>query len=262
VPILSLESFIQEVARGAGAIVRDRYPTAKATRSKSGRGDVVTEVDIESERYIIDRIRSEYPEHHILSEESGVSAGVGDTPTWIIDPIDGTRNYAIGIPFFCVSIGLAKSGQPQMGVVYDPIHDEMFFASRGNGAYLNGERIFVSDDDCIDDALVSVSWIRGKVDTGRYVGFMSQVSEETSYYRRFGSAALVLAYVACGKLQGYLQGTLNPWDVAAGILLVEEAGGHVTDYLGNPIDLSAKDIEIMCGNDGIHAFFRQMVSNS
>ena len=195
----------------------------------------------------------------ILSEESGALGNESGEITWVIDPIDGTRNYKVGIPFFCVSIGAAKQGVAQMGAVYDPMHDEMFFAERGRGAYLNGERIEVSKDSSMEDCIVSVSWVKRKVDGTKYIEYIQKLSRDTSYFRRLGSAALVLSYVACGRIDGYLQGGLNPWDVAAGVVLIEEAGGVVTDFQGKPIDLSKKDIEIVTGNRDIHSILLNQV---
>lgn len=244
---------MQDVAREAGNILRERYTTFTVWRSKGDRGDIVTEVDEESERYVIDRIRRQYPNDRIISEESGeVAAGEGEM-VWVIDPIDGTRNYMLGIPFFCVSIGLARGGVPWMGAIYDPMHDEMFFAERGKGALRNGERIRVSEEDSIEDSIISVSWVRRKVDRTKFLKYIDELSRDTSYFRRLGSAALVMAYIACGRMDGYLQAGLNPWDVAAGLVLIEEAGGVVTDFGGRPIDLRKKNIEIVTGNPKIHS---------
>jgi myo-inositol-1(or 4)-monophosphatase len=249
---VQLHDFLQDLARGAGDILRDRYHTAKTWRTKTDRGDLVTEVDELAEQYIVKRISAEFPQDHILSEECGAVGGDGER-TWIIDPIDGTRNYAIGIPFFCVSIGVASGGVVQAGAVYDPLHDEMFVAGRGEGAWLNGEPIVVSADDTLEDALVAVSWVRLKVDGSRYIRLMDELSRETSYFRRLGSAALMLAYVACGRFHCFVQGGLNPWDVAASLVLIEEAGGVVTDFHGRPIDIRNKNVEILAANPHIHS---------
>ncbi len=256
---MQLDEFIQDVARGAGRIAKDKFHKAKKWRTKTDRGDIVTEVDEECERYIIDRVTRQYPQDRILSEESGALGNESGEITWVIDPIDGTRNYKVGIPFFCVSIGAAKQGVAQAGAVYDPTHDEMFFAERGRGAYLNGERIEVSKDCSMEDCIVSVSWVKRKVDGTKYIEYIQKLSRDTSYFRRLGSAALVLSYVACGRIDGYLQGGLNPWDVAAGVVLIEEAGGVVTDFQGKPIDLSKRDIEIVTGNRDIHSILLNQV---
>jgi len=249
---MDLNSFIQDLARGAGAIIKDKHRRAKAWRSKSSPGDIVTEVDEACEEYILSRILRDCPEDCILSEETGSLGNPSGVRTWIIDPLDGTRNYMMDIPFFCCSIGTTLNGVPECGAVYDPIHDEMFFACRGAGATLNGEKISVSDVDTVEDAVISLAWVKDKVDRGRFVEYIDELSRETSYFRRFGSAALVMAYVACGRVHAYLQGGLCPWDVAAATVIIEEAGGVVTDLAGLPVDLDNPDIEIVTGNRFIH----------
>lgn len=249
---MELSEFVQDIAREAGRIVRDRFHTTKTFRQKTDRGDIVTEVDELSEAYIVDRIIKEYPEHCILCEESGLLGNQNGDHVWIIDPIDGTRNYMTGIPFFCVSIGIAKNGLAQLGVIYDPIHDEMFFAQRGKGAYLNSEPISVSSEKSLNDSIVSVSWVKNKVDGRKFVRYIEEISNETSYFRRLGSAALAMAYIACGRLDAYMQGGLNPWDVAAGVVLIEEAGGVLSDFTSKAIDLTKKHVEIVTANPNIH----------
>ena len=255
---MELGDFVEDVARGAGRILMRSFHEVKSWRTKDGRGDVVTAVDEESERYIIGRIRQEFPSDRILSEESGVS-GSGQGRTWIVDPLDGTRNYVMGVPFFCVSIGITEGGAPVLGAVYDPVHDEMFFAGRGGGAFLNGARIEVSDEDTLDDSVISVSWVKRRADRRRFVTYIEELSRDTSFFRRFGSAALVTAYVACGRVHAFMQGGLNPWDVAAGIVVVEEAGGVVTDFTGKPIDLTDKDIDILAANPTLHQILLERV---
>ncbi|OFX17335.1 MAG: hypothetical protein A2Z18_10110 [Armatimonadetes bacterium RBG_16_58_9] len=259
---MQLDEFVRDVARGAGKIVKEKFHAPKTVRSKSAPGDVVTEVDEESERYIVERIRSEYPNDCILSEECGSIGGVCCENMWIIDPIDGTRNYATQVPFFCVSIGLAHNGKAEMGAIFDPIHDEMFFAQRGAGAYLNGGRIEVSEQDSFEDAIISVSWVKRRTDRAKFLRYIEELSHDTSYFRRFGSAALVMSYLASGRVHAYIQGGLNPWDVAAGIVLIEEAGGTVTDFAGNPIDLQNADIEIATANPKLHSFLLDRVIRS
>lgn len=249
---MQLEDFMKDLALGAGKIIKDKFHAVKKWHAKADLGDIVTEVDIASEKYVIDRIREQYPDDRILSEESGVIGEGSKGRLWIIDPLDGTRNYMTGIPFFCVSIVVTADGKPEMGVIYDPIHDEMYFASRGGGAYLNDEPIHVSTQESLRDSLVSVSWVRRKVDREVFVDYIEQISRDTSYFRRLGSAALVLTYIAAGRLHAYMQGGLNPWDVAAGVLIVEEAGGVVTDFQGEPIDLRNPDIEILTSNPVLH----------
>ena len=256
---MQLDEFVQDVARGAGRILKEKFHAPMTWRQKTGRGDIVTEVDEEAERYIVGRIREHCPDHAILSEECGAVGGENSQDTWIVDPVDGTRNYATGVPFFCVSIGLARNGASEMGAVYDPIHDEMFFARRGKGAYLNGQRIEVAREESIEDSVIPVGWVRRKGDRAEFLQYIEVLSHDTSHFLRFGSAALVMAYMAGGRVDACIYGGLNSWDVAAGVVLIEESGGIVTDFAGNPIDLRNKDIEIAAANPKLHSVLLERV---
>ncbi len=255
-----LDNFIQDVAREAGQIQKDAYHKVKSWRTKSGRGDIVTEVDLACEKLIIQRIKDEYPSDAILSEEAGAIGQESDGPVWVIDPLDGTRNYMAGIPFFCVSIGLVRNGVAELGAIYDSIHDEMFFAHRGGGAFLNGEPISVADDGELEDVLVSIAWVKRKASRERFVRYIDRLAGQTSYFRRLGSAALVSCYVACGRIGAYLQAGLNPWDMAAGTVIIEEAGGCVTDFDGEPVDLRNPNIEIITAGPKLHSVIMRQIS--
>lgn len=256
------EDFIQIIATEAGEIVRNGYRTLRTWRAKTDPGDVVTEIDIASEKHVIDRITRQYPDDGILSEESGACVQGTSGTVWIIDPLDGTRNYTLQIPFFCVSIARAVNGVVETGVIYDPVHDEMFYAARGRGSYVNGERVSVSPDGTVEDALINVSWASRTMDARRFLDCLEHLSGQTSYFRRFGSAALVMAYVGCGRMHGYVQGGVNPWDVAAGIVIVEEAGGIVTDFRGNQIELGRKKIEVVAANPNIHRCLLEVIDRA
>jgi myo-inositol-1(or 4)-monophosphatase len=258
---MQIEEFLTETARGAGEIIRSHFGKVKSRRSKGDRGDIVTEVDIESESYVLGRIRDAFPDHNIISEEAGSIDNKGSF-TWLVDPLDGTRNYSLGIPFFGVSLALIKDGVAQYGVIYDPTHDEMFFAARGHGATLNGVRMQVSGETDMDDAIISISWLRRMVDHSQFVGYVDKVSRQTSYLRRLGSAALVCAYVAAGRLDAYMQGSINAWDIAAGSLLVEEAGGTVTDFEGCPLDLSRPQTDILAASPALHKKLMEEIIHS
>lgn len=249
---MDIADFISETARGAGKIAIERFGNVKMRRLKGDRGDFVTEVDLASEEYIIRRIQEEFPEHDIISEEAGRLGEIKEGYTWIIDPLDGTRNYAIGIPFFSISIALTRDGFTEHGAVYDPLHDELFLASRGRGATLNGEPIQVSTESDLEDAVITVAWVRKKVERAQYVAYLDRLSHTTSYFRRLGSAALATAYVAAGRFDAFIQGGLNPWDVAAGTVLVEEAGGLATDLGGVRLDLCNPDTDILAANKALH----------
>jgi myo-inositol-1(or 4)-monophosphatase len=229
-------NFAIQTALEAGRVLADKFGRALQVSNK-GDIDLVTEADLAAERLIVERIRSYHPRHRILTEESGDVAEAGDADAeykWIIDPLDGTTNYAHGYPFFCVSIALEQEGRIVVGVVYDPTRDELFAAERGEGATLNGRRLRVSETDELNRALICTGFpydVRLRNDFARH--FRDFIMQAQSV-RRDGAAALDLAYVAAGRFEGFYEEGLRPWDVAAGVLLVEEAGGRVTDYDGRP----------------------------
>jgi len=246
---LILLNFAIQTARDAGAILAERLGRARVTNK--GTIDLVTEADFASEKLIIERIKSYYPRHAILAEESGQSERAGAAEwKWIIDPLDGTTNYAHGYPSFCVSIGLEHNGAMALGVVYDPTRDEVFAAERGEGATLNGRRIHVSEHEDLNASLICTGFpydVRERNDFARH--FFNFIMHAQGV-RRDGSAALDLAYVACGRFDGFWEEGLHPWDVAAGVILVEEAGGRVSHYDGRPFDIYTPPI--VASNGLIH----------
>ncbi len=246
-----LLNFAIQVAREAGGVLIDRLGSAQV--SNKGDIDLVTEADLASEELIIEKIRSHYPQHGILAEESGEAVMVGSGRSdwkWIIDPLDGTTNYAHGYPCFCVSIAVERAGSIEIGVVYDPLRDEMFAAERGHGATLNERRIRVSSVEDLNRAMVCTGFpynVRERPDFARdFANFTMQAQA----VRRDGSAALDLAYVACGRFDGFWEDGLNPWDTAAGLLLIEEAGGRVTDFHDAPLDIYTK--KVLASNGLVH----------
>src|SRR5258705_3754500 len=246
-----LLNFAIQIARDAGSLLVQRLGAARV--SNKGDIDLVTEADIASEQLIIDRIRSYYPQHAILAEESGELVNVGAQRSdwkWLIDPLDGTTNYAHGYPCFCVSIGLENAGSLEVGVVYDPIRDELFAAERGSGATLNGRKIHVSSVDELNSAMVCTGFpynVRERPNFARdFINFTMQAQA----VRRDGSAAIDLAYVACGRFDGFWAAGLNPWDIAAGGLLIQEAGGQVTDFGGGVLDIYTP--KVIASNGLIH----------
>ena len=231
-------NFVIQTAREAGGVLIDRLGRARI--STKGDIDLVTEADLAAEKLIIERIRSHYPRHAILAEESGASveldAGKSDWK-WIIDPLDGTTNYAHGYPCFCVSIAVERAGQIELGVVYDPTRDELFAAERGQGATLNERPIRVSTIADLNSAMLCTGFpynVRERPDFAReFINFTMTAQA----VRRDGSAALDLAYLACGRFDGFWEDGLNAWDIAAGLILIEEAGGRVTDFCGAPLSI-------------------------
>ena len=244
-------NFATETAKEAGKLLLEKFG-GKITVSKKGDINLVTEVDLASEKLIVGKIRSYYPKHSILAEESGESNATyidGETVwKWIIDPLDGTTNYAHGYPCFCVTIALEHDGEIVIGVTYDPTRNELFAAERGKGATLNGREIRVSETEKLSESLIVTGFpydVAGRDDFAKH--FMQMLLKSRGL-RRDGSAAIDLAYVACGRFDGFWEEGLNPWDVAAGVLLVEEAGGRVSYYDDSKFSIYAPPI---CADNGL-----------
>lgn len=246
-------NFAINVARDAGGVLVDRLGRALQVSNK-GDIDLVTEADLASEKLIIERIRSHYPRHSILAEESGASEiTTGNTAAewkWIIDPLDGTTNYAHGYPCFCVSIGLERAGKLELGVVYDPLRNEMFAAERGQGATLNERPVRVSTVDELNRAMLCTGFPYNVRERPDFARDFSNFTMKAQAVRRDGSAALDLAYIACGRFDGFWEDGLNPWDLAAGVLLIEEAGGKVSDFQGAPLDIYTP--RVLATNGRVH----------
>lgn len=221
-------------ARNAGkVIIRSFEQLDKVEVESKGSNDFVTSVDIAAEETIIETIRKSYPEHTIIGEESGVLTGSDDDYQWIIDPLDGTTNFIKGIPHFSVSIALKVKGKLDQAVVFDPIRGELFTASRGKGAQLNSMRIRVKAHKDLSGTIIATGFpFKNRQHTTAYMAMFASLFEKTADIRRAGSAALDLAYVAAGRVDGFFEIGLKPWDTAAGELLVIEAGGLVTDFAG------------------------------
>ena len=244
-------SYLENLAREAGGILRAGYNKEHQVGYK-GVIDLVTEVDHQSEAFLLGEVQKNFPGHHILSEETGIIQG-SDQHIWYIDPLDGTVNYAHHIPIFCVSIAYASRGTLVLGAVYDPMRDEMFTAERGLGAYLNGRPSRVSSAADLQKSLLVTgfpynAWNTPQDNFANFVKF-GKLSQGV---RRLGSAALDLCYVAAGRFDGFWELALNPWDVAAGGLICEEAGARVTNVDGGADYLSAPQSVIAC-TPGIHS---------
>lgn len=224
-----------EAAQRAGQIIRDRFQTEKEISFK-GRANIVTDVDLEAEKAILGLVRTEYPEFGILSEESD-PIKTGSPYTWIVDPIDGTRNFAEGIPHFCVVVALAKGNEVVVGVTYDPMKEELFTAEQGRGAFLNGSPMSVSQRQEIADSILGFDL--GYVDekAGLALDMVRALWPGLQALRLMGSSALGLAYAAAGRTDLYFHHFLSPWDIASGLLLAREAGGQVVDKQGQPASL-------------------------
>jgi myo-inositol-1(or 4)-monophosphatase len=244
-------SDLESLARGAGDILRAGYGKSHQITHK-GQVDLVTEIDKQSEDYLLGRIRVQFPGDTVLSEEIGHLEGRKEA-MWFIDPLDGTTNYAHGLPLFAVSIGYAAAGQMLLGVVYDPIRDELFSAERGRGAWLNGERIQVSEVTELMQSLLVTGFPYDLLDSERNnLDNFALFSHRTQAVRRLGSAALDCCYVAAGRFDGYWELKLRAWDIAAGGLIAAEAGAVVTDAHGAP-DYLKPPYDILMANPAIHA---------
>jgi len=237
-------------ARAGGAILRDGVNNAHDIRYKEGEYNLVTEIDTRSEREIIGMIHTEHPDHTFLAEESGAAATQSEY-RWIIDPLDGTVNYAHGLPVFCVSIALEVGGKIILGVIYHPMLDELFTAEKNAGAFLNGKRIAVScEADFSKTLLVTGFPYNTRENPHHTIDHFVNFVKAGRPIRRLGSAALDLAYVACGRLDAFWEVSLHAWDVAAGSLLLTEAGGMITDLQGNPWTVYTE--ALLASNGKIH----------
>ncbi len=239
-----------DAARTAGAILKKNFGKVRKIYRK-GRIDIVTEIDRRSEKTIISLIGKKFPGHNILAEESA-AVDRQSRYTWIIDPLDGTTNYAHAYPFYAVSIALARDNEPCVGVVFHPEMGELFCAVKGCGAFLNGKKIHVSGVRRMDNALLVTGFPYDIVeDPDITFPLFERMCLRAQGMRRDGSAALNLCYVACGRFDGFWEAKLKPWDTAAGALVAREAGASLTDYAGNPY--SCFTPELLAGNRRIHA---------
>jgi myo-inositol-1(or 4)-monophosphatase len=238
-----------EAARAAGRLLRDEILGERRIAFKGAPTNLVTEMDARAEAEILGRLRGAFPDDAILSEETGKSPGRSGR-RWIVDPLDGTTNYAHGLPIFGVSIALEVERRVVLGVVYDPTRDELFVAERGAGATLNDTPLRVSAAPVLDAALLVTGFPYNIRETRANLAEYATFAVRARAVRRLGSAVLDLAYVACGRFDGFWELSLGAWDVAAGALLVEEAGGRVTDLDGRPLDVDKATL--VASNGHIH----------
>jgi myo-inositol-1(or 4)-monophosphatase len=246
--VASLLEVAVTCARGAGALLRERFEQTRTIEHKgAGRINLVTDADKASEALIVSRLAERFPTHRIVAEESGVRGSRGGV-CWFVDPLDGTTNYAHQLPLFCVTLGVegpTETGQTALlaGVVYDPMRDELFTAGRGQGAFLNGRPLRVSEPASLDQALLCTGF---PYDVHEHpepsVGLFGHLVRHAQGMRRLGSAALDMAWVACGRLDGFFEFGLKPWDLAGASLVIAEAGGVVTRIDGEPFDVRCGDV--------------------
>lgn len=248
---MSLEIALKaaEIAKEAGALLRSYYESG-VTAEYKGDVDLVTVADRASEKLIVERLHEIFPHHGVYGEE-GTRQKLDAEYRWYVDPLDGTTNFAHGFPYFCVSMGLERrpaglkpeeDGELVAGVIYEPLRNECFTAGKGEGAWLNGRRISVSKTELLQESLLATGFPSVKRHENPNIHFYHQITLRTHGVRRAGAAAVDLSYVACGRLEGFWEFNLNPWDTAAGVLLVQEAGGKVTGFDGSPFKLDSREV--------------------
>ena len=239
----NLNIMIKASDKASKILIRDFGEVEKLQVSNKGPSDFVTNADLKAEKVIIEELKKARPNYSIISEESGIEENKDENNTWIIDPIDGTMNFLHGVPHFAISIALKSDNEIVSGLIFDPIKDEMFFAEKNNGAFFNNHRIKVSKKNQINKCLFAIG---GKIER-----------QPDIQYRRSGSAALDIAYVAAGRYDGYFQKDLKIWDIAAGIVLIKEAGGLI-----NEIDLSqSKKLDVIASSPDIHQKLLKKIEN-
>ncbi len=239
----------RSAAREAGDVLVAQLDQERTIEHK-GEIDLVTDMDHWAESLILERLRAACPDHDIVSEESEIEM-IGSAFRWIIDPLDGTTNYAHRFPVFCVSIGLQHEGQMLLGCVYDPTRQELFSAVRGGGAFLNDVPIHTSTATSLNTSLLATGFPYDRRDhADAYLDLFKAFMVRTQAIRRCGAAALDLCYVACGRVDGFWELKLQPWDIAAGSIIIEEAGGQISNFSGEPVQLS--DLQIAASNGRLH----------
>lgn len=253
-----MKTILLKAINSAGTLIHEHFNGPFTVTHKEGVNNLVTEVDQASERLITQIIKEAYPDHGIVGEEYG-EHDMEARYKWIIDPIDGTVNYAHGIPLCCVSIGLMEDDHMLMGAIYNPMMNELFFAEKGKGAFLNDKPIKVSVKEDMATAFLVTGFPYHFPEGKNPFSIFERLVSSGIPVRRLGSAALDLCWVACGRFDGFWEYNLNPWDVAAGYLIVEEAGGKVTDFRQNPYSVWHK--ETLATNGKIHEALRQAIIN-
>ena len=252
---------VESIARLGGDALMAHWRSLEADQiTEKARNDLVSAADMASEKVILEAVADRFPTHRVLSEESGWSSDDTSAPTWIVDPLDGTTNFVHGIPQFAVSIGVAVQGRVDFGVIFDPCKDDVFTAARGRGAHWNGTRCRVSDRKDLEGAVIATGFpFKAHRLLDPYLAIFKDVFLRCKAIRRPGAAALDLAYAACGLFDGFFEFQLSAWDAAAGSVLVEEAGGVITDMNGGADFLDSGNI--VCGTPGVHRDLSAIVAH-
>ncbi len=252
---------IQAAYKAARGLVRDFGEVENLQVSRKGPADFVSTADLHAEKVLRRELTRARPDYGLLLEEAGKVEGSDGGRRWIVDPLDGTLNFLHGIPHFCISIACEHDGEVIAGVIYDPLRDELFRAERGDGAFLNDRRLRVSSRGKLADSVIAtgIPW-HGRKGHPEYLAQMEAVMGVCAGIRRLGSAALDLAYVAAGRYEGFWEPALSPWDIAAGILIVREAGGYVTEIDGGPNMMASGDV--LAANDRLHGDLLALLSKA
>lgn len=239
--------------REGGAVAIERFRGDRTVETKGGRGNVVTDADVAVELLIKAILRAEFPDHAILSEETSSDTDPATGWVWVIDPIDGTKNYSMGVPFWCVNIALCRDAEPVLGITYDAVHNEGFWAVAGEGAWCDGKRLAASRSPDVQSSVLGIDLGYDDALGGGQIELMSRIFPRVQTIRILGSAALAFAYAACGRLDLFTHMNVAPWDVAAGILLVREAGGVASDRDGGPMRITSS--AFAAGGRAVHDDF-------
>lgn len=258
----TLNVMIRAADKAARSLKRDFGEAANLQVSRKGPADFVSAADLKAEKVLREELRRARPDYGLLMEESGASpAAEGVTRRWIVDPLDGTTNFLHGLPHFAISIALEEAGELLAAVVYDPVKNDLFFAEKGSGAYLNDRRMRVSSRSRMDNALIATGIpFKGRDGHEQFQAELSTIMAETAGVRRWGAASLDLAYVAAGRYDGFWERGLKSWDIAAGILLVREAGGYVSAVDGKPFALEGGSI--LVANDSLHGRLAKLLGGA
>lgn len=248
----------KKAAAKASVVIKNYAQKTSLDVRLKGKNDLVTDADVNSEKKIIEVLTQAFPDDQILAEESQVKSSLPNGRIWIIDPIDGTTNFAHGFPVYCISIALWVDKVPKVGLVYEVANDELFTAVDGKGAFMNGEQIYISKNDDPSSSLIGTGFPYNNLNlVDNYLKLFRRMMEKTHGVRRPGSAAWDLCNVACGRFEGFYEYGLSPWDVAAGSLIIKEAGGVVTDWQG--MDNWMFGERIIAGNKSVHSFLKQEI---
>ncbi|MFH0818536.1 MAG: inositol monophosphatase family protein, partial [Patescibacteria group bacterium] len=239
-----MKSFLIKLAVEAGCSLKNNFGKVTSGRQKTVKGDIVTVADYAAEKIILNQIKNKYPDYNILAEESG-SFDKGSDYTFIIDPLDGTRNFILGIPLFATTIALAYKDKVIEGVCFDPLHNEMYYAKKDKGAFLNARRIFTDKEKTLDHVALGVGNVKQYTNNNKYSELRKNLNESSAYWRVYGTAVLDFCYVANGRMSLFVLGGVRPWDVAAAGLIVQEAGGIVTKINGQKWDALEDKQEVM-----------------